>query len=94
MFDQHGDAIALMITDVMMPGETGTELALDVRRRWPQLAVIFISGYSDAELPEGVGASLVDDFVQKPFTGAQLLARVEARLQAHRSRLPSVAHSR
>jgi signal transduction histidine kinase/CheY-like chemotaxis protein len=94
MCQQHGDDIALMITDVMMPGETGPALAEHLRRKWPNLAVIFISGYADSELPEGAGVSSRDDFVQKPFTGAQLMARVEARLELTRRRLPSVARSR
>ena len=92
LFELHGDDIALMISDVMMPGESGTDLAARVRERWPQLAVIFISGYSNSELPdEGVGSA--DDFIQKPFTGAQLLARVDARLRHSRRQIPTSARS-
>jgi two-component system, cell cycle sensor histidine kinase and response regulator CckA len=86
MFDQHGDDIALMISDVMMPGESGPELAAHMRERWPALAVLLISGYSNSELPDDATAESFHDFLQKPFTGAQLLARVNARLhQPHRS---------
>ena len=81
MFEQHGDNIALMISDIMMPGETGTALAAHARRCWPGLDVIFISGYANNELPDANRVQDSDDFVQKPFTGAQLLARVNARLR-------------
>ena len=92
LFEVHGDDIALMISDVMMPGESGTDLAARLRERWPHLAVIFISGYSNSELPEdGVGSS--DDFIQKPFTGAQLLARVDARLRQSRRAIPTSARN-
>ncbi len=93
LFELHGDAIALMISDVIMPGESGTELTAHLRERWPHLAVIFISGYSNSELPEdGVRAS--DDFIQKPFTGAQLLARVDARLRPTPQAVPTSGRSR
>ena len=94
MFDQHGDNIQLMISDVMMPGETGPDLAAYVRQRWPGLAVIFISGYSDSELPDDGHVQASDDFVQKPFTGEQLLARVDARLRGSRLPIPTAAHIR
>lgn len=94
MFEQHGSDISLMISDVMMPGETGPHLAAHARDRWPGLAVIFISGYSDSELPDDGGVQATDDFVQKPFTGAQLLARVDARLRASRRPIPNAVRIR
>jgi signal transduction histidine kinase/ActR/RegA family two-component response regulator len=93
LFDAHGDAISLMITDVVMPGDSGLTLAAALRSRSPDVSVIFISGYPDAELPEGVKPNTRDDFLQKPFTGAQLLARVESRLTARRRPFPTGAHS-
>ncbi len=94
LFDAHGDAISLMITDVVMPGDSGLTLAAALRARSPDVSVIFISGYPDAELPDGVSADTRDDFLQKPFTGAQLLARVESRLTARRRLTPIGGRSR
>lgn len=94
IFEQHGDAIALMITDVMMPGESGLDLAAHLRQRWPNLVVIFISGYSNSELPDDGALAADDEFVQKPFTGAQLLARVDARLRGTHRPLPTSDHNR
>jgi signal transduction histidine kinase len=91
MFDAHGDTIALLITDVVMPGKSGVDLARDIRTRWPDLTVLFISGYSDGDLPEeGVPAG---ELLQKPFTGAMLLTRVATTLRG-RPPAPIAAHSR
>ena len=94
LFDKHGDSVQLMISDVMMPGDTGPALAAQMRRRWPNLAVIFISGYSDSELPDDGSVAASDVFVQKPFTAEQLLSRVDAQLQRPRQASPTSAHSR
>ncbi len=94
IFERHGASIALLVTDVMMPGESGIELAAFLRRQWPELTVIFISGYSDSELPERDSQSVADEFVQKPFTGAQLLSRVNARLRGVHRPSPIDARSR
>ncbi|MCC7051982.1 MAG: response regulator [Gemmatimonadaceae bacterium] len=84
-FALHGDGIDLMVTDIMMPGESGIELAAYIRQRWPQVAVLFISGYSDAELPDGSRAGVRDNLVQKPFTSAELLKRIDGALERRRT---------
>jgi DNA-binding NtrC family response regulator len=61
-----------------MPGLGGPELAKRVSARYPQIKVLYMSGYADAALvPEGI---LQDDlsFLQKPFTPAALKERVRA----------------
>jgi len=45
------DAFGAVLSDIIMPGEmNGTALALAIRRRWPDLPVVLISGYSDRAL--------------------------------------------
>jgi DNA-binding response OmpR family regulator len=60
----------------MMPGIGGIELADRLRERWPELPIVFMSGYSAEVLADegsmGVGAELI----QKPFTPAGLVQRV------------------
>ncbi len=63
---------ALLLTDVMMPGMTGPELATIVTARYPDLRVLFISGYPGDELRQlGIRADEVP-FLQKPFTPREL----------------------
>ncbi len=66
----------LLLTDVMMPGMTGPEIATALKRRWPTLKVLFISGYTnDSVLRAGVESSSVN-FLHKPFTLEALSRRV------------------
>ena len=74
MCEKYSSRIHLMITDVVMPGMNGRELAQRLSARHPNLKVLFISGYTDnAILHQGV-LEPGTFFLQKPF-GAQDLAR-------------------
>ncbi len=66
----------LLVTDVVMPGGNGWDLADEIRSRKPDLPVLFISGY---EPPDG---RIVPKacFLQKPFRVAELLDRVRTML--------------
>jgi signal transduction histidine kinase len=76
----HHGALHLLLTDVMLPGIDGGQLARRVARRWPDLRVLFMSGYPDPSveqaLPFGFG------LVEKPFTAHTLLSRVRDSLGA------------
>ena len=67
-------AVDLLFTDVQMPGSMdGLELARYVRRHWPRVAVLIVSGHSNpasTELPDG------SRFLRKPYSTNQLLADV------------------
>src|SRR5690606_16517308 len=41
------EELDLLVTDVVMPFETGPALAERLRKRWPELSVLFMSGYAD-----------------------------------------------
>jgi PAS domain S-box-containing protein len=74
----RGEAqVHLLITDVVLPGMSGLELASRLRERNPELKVLYTSGYP--RLPEE-GAELERpgvEFLAKPFSPADLLNRVE-----------------
>ena len=64
--------VKLLITNVMMPGIGGRQLAQALRERWPALRVLYISGYTDdAVVRHGLDAA-ADAFLQKPFGAADL----------------------
>ena len=71
---------ALVLTDVVMPGVSGSELAAAVARLVPGVPVLFTSGYPDAEiLRRGLlepGAA----FLAKPFSPEGLVRAVKARI--------------
>jgi two-component system cell cycle sensor histidine kinase/response regulator CckA len=78
----EGRPLDLLITDVIMPGMNGREVADAVRRLSPGTRVLYLSGYTDnAILQQGVleaGAA----FLQKPFTAAALGRKVREVLDA------------
>jgi CheY-like chemotaxis protein len=80
--DSQVRSIDLLITDVVMPGMSGSELAARLAARRAGLRVLFISGYApNATVQQAVlepGAA----FLQKPFSPAQIAARVDEILSA------------
>jgi CheY-like chemotaxis protein len=76
-----GRAFALVLTDMIMPVMDGAELAIEIRRRWPELKILAMSAYTPAELFR-FGIPHVDGpFLRKPFLPADLLAAVDGALR-------------
>nr|WP_308129298.1 response regulator [Actinoplanes polyasparticus] len=82
LLDRHHDPIAAMITDVVMPGMNGRQLARAAKQRRPDLRVVFVSGFAEALIDEA-GNNLEPDsmIVAKPYTRDQLLAGVQSVLR-------------
>ncbi|MGB9604920.1 MAG: PAS domain S-box protein [Bryobacteraceae bacterium] len=87
LFEQNAERIALVLTDLVMPGMNGRELAQRLSQRRPDLKVVYMSGYpGDALSDHGVPASGVV-LIPKPFTPRTLLRRLrEALAETGRSR--------
>ncbi len=74
--EQAPDQIALMVTDVVMPGMTGWQLAERLQKMRPGMKVIYISGYADEELTKRGALQNGVHFVQKPFDPQTLAAKI------------------
>lgn len=66
----------ILVTDVIMPGLSGSELAARLRKTSPELAVLFISGYTDQDLDDRELARERTGFLQKPFRPTALLREI------------------
>jgi CheY-like chemotaxis protein len=79
---EHPTPIKLLITDVVMPGMNGPQLAKEIASIQPDIRVLFVSGYtSDIVIHEGV-ADRGTSFLQKPYVFKELLRRIRDLLDA------------
>jgi PAS domain S-box-containing protein len=72
----HNGEIHLLLTDIMMPGTSGRELARRITARHPRTRVLYMSGYTDNVLAHGGVLEEGVSFLQKPFTPAALAQKV------------------
>jgi two-component system cell cycle sensor histidine kinase/response regulator CckA len=75
------DPIDLLVTDVVMPGRNGIELADRLRTTHSELPVLYISGYTDMAIVRDGLLSQDVAFLQKPFTPDDLLRKVRQVLE-------------
>jgi two-component system cell cycle sensor histidine kinase/response regulator CckA len=78
LIDSHSGPLDLMITDLAMPGMSGTELAVKVKDRLPSTGILYVSGYAE-DLRQS-GKIEESAFLQKPFTPQALARRVREML--------------
>jgi two-component system, cell cycle sensor histidine kinase and response regulator CckA len=75
---KHDDPIHLLLTDMVMPGMSGTELAGLFTNALPGAKVLFASGYANGHALGGDLLTTGSAFVQKPFTKAALARKIRA----------------
>jgi signal transduction histidine kinase len=81
-----GAGIDILVSDLAMPGIDGVALIREVRRRWPELPAVLITGYAGdaAALAAGQGSPGSFMLVRKPVTGTRLAERIGAFLEGSR----------
>jgi CheY-like chemotaxis protein len=80
LFRQTSERFDLLLTDIVMPGMSGWELAEAIKHVKPGIRVIYASGYSKAEIGEHRALGPDDVFLQKPFNMVELRATLEVML--------------
>jgi two-component system cell cycle sensor histidine kinase/response regulator CckA len=66
-----GDPIDLLISDVVMPGMDGPTMVREARQKWPELKILFMSGYAEEQLRKSIDIENVN-FLPKPFSVTEL----------------------
>jgi len=81
--DKRDGEIDLLLTDLVMPGMGGFEVARRMESRWPETKILFMSGYSEDAVGMMDNEPLMDstNFLQKPFSTDLLARRIRAILE-------------
>ena len=82
--EQHQGPLPLMITDVVMPGLSGPDLAEKLGAARPDTRVLYTSGYADDDILQHGGVSPDCAFLEKPFTRDALIRKVRELLDSPR----------
>ncbi|MFD1254722.1 MULTISPECIES: response regulator [Devosia] len=89
--DAEDGQFDLLLSDIKMPVMDGIALALHVGARFPELTILLMTGFADQrERAHGLDA-LIYDVIPKPFTLADLLAKVEDALSGKPVEVVSLA---
>jgi two-component system cell cycle sensor histidine kinase/response regulator CckA len=74
--------VDLLLTDVVLPGMSGRQLADRLREQFPSLRVLYMSGYTDHAAVHNGALAEQAPFLEKPFSKQTLLSKVRAALTA------------
>jgi two-component system, cell cycle sensor histidine kinase and response regulator CckA len=83
---EHAGSIDLLVTDMVMPGMTGQQLAARLQQQHPGLAVIYMSGYSEHVITEAAQLGSPVRLLTKPFSRNAILRAARDVLGAQRER--------
>lgn len=81
----HEGRIDLLLTDVILPGMSGRDLAEGLLESLPNLRVLYVSGFTDDEAVRAGDFPPGSKFLQKPFTLSALVGKVREAIEGSRS---------
>ncbi len=76
-----GQVVDLLISDVVMPGMDGPTMVGEARKDWPDLKILFMSGYAEEQLRKSINIENAS-FLPKPFSVQELAAAAKRSLEA------------
>lgn len=76
VFSEHQDEIDLLLTDVVLPGIKGQDLAKQLLNSCPDVNVLFMSGFLCPSMAHNNSEQRFDAFIQKPFSPNALLRKM------------------
>jgi response regulator RpfG family c-di-GMP phosphodiesterase len=77
-------SVSVLIADYRMPRMTGTELLLEVQRRWPETLRIVLSGYSEVSaIISAINEGAVYKFITKPWNDEEIKLHIRRALEQH-----------
>ena len=86
--EQHPGPIHLLLTDVVLPGTSGTKLAASLAATRPELRVLYMSGFTESAVMHHGVLDPGTEFIQKPFSPQALGLKVQEVLGKASARVP------
>jgi signal transduction histidine kinase/CheY-like chemotaxis protein len=90
LLSERDAPVDLIVTDIMMPQMDGTALIKQVRERWPNVAIICISGYAEDTFRQKLSDSRDVHFLSKPFSLDQLAGLVKDVMHGRREAVAAI----
>jgi two-component system cell cycle sensor histidine kinase/response regulator CckA len=84
IFERQGGEVDLVVSDVVMPEMDGPMLLKELRRRKPDIKIIFVSGYAEEAFGKNLPPADQFKFLPKPFTLKELVATVKEKMASER----------
>ncbi|CAN7691316.1 sigma-54 dependent transcriptional regulator [Rhizobium rhizogenes] len=82
----RSEKVDVVISDVRMPGMSGLELLAIIRKNWPELPVIILSGHGDVPMAVAAIQAGAFNFLTKPYVPEQLIGTLQNALEQSRLR--------
>ncbi|MEH3119303.1 MAG: response regulator [Methylorubrum populi] len=77
LIEEHAEGIDVVVSDVVMPEMDGPTLLRELRKHYPELKVIFVSGYAEDAFRKNLPEGETFNFLPKPFSLKQLVETVK-----------------
>jgi len=74
--NQQEGSIDLLLTDLVMPQMSGSQLAIEISSLYPNIKTLFMSGYTESEFIKNAREDQSLEFIQKPFTPIDLAKKI------------------
>ena len=72
--------IGLVLIDIKMPKQNGLETTREIKRLFPHIKVIVVTGYSSAEIAQEATSAGAFDYIVKPFESREILKKISLTL--------------
>ena len=82
VIEERGSPVDLVVSDVVMPEMDGPTLLRELRKRHPDLKVVFVSGYAEDAFKKNLPDGEDFNFLPKPFSLKQLVEAVKQAMAA------------